>query len=284
MAIETQRDQATAAPDRAVSVDEHLKIRIHNPAATPTLIYFPGLHGDWTLVRGFRQALGARARFVEMTYPRTLIWSLDDYAAAIEKALAEHGISSGWLLGESFGSQVAWAMLERKRFDANGMVLAGGFLRHPMPHGARLVERLVSRIPVSFVKPILTAYQSIGRFRYRRSPEVLADLAEFVSRRTDLDRRAAEHRLRLVAENDPRRVPQDVTLPVYALTGILDPIVPWPWARRELKRHCPTLREYRVLWRADHTVLASAPRPAAAVVLSWVGGGDGPSPQGQPVP
>jgi pimeloyl-ACP methyl ester carboxylesterase len=252
------------------SMDEKLRIRIHNPGATPTLIYFPGLHGDWTLVRSFRQALEGRVGFVDMTYPRTLAWSLDDYAAAIETALAEHGISSGWLLGESFGSQVVWAMVERNRFKAAGVVLAGGFLRHPMPRGARVVERLVSRIPVSFVRPILAAYEVIGRVRYRRSPEVLADLAEFVARRTDLDRRAAEHRLRLVAENDPRYIPRSVTLPVYALTGILDPIVPWPWARRALKRHCPTLREYKALWRADHTVLASAPQAAAHAVLRWI--------------
>ena len=249
---------------------EHLKLRIHNPGARPTLAYFPGLHGDWTLVRSFRQALQDRVRFVEMTYPRTLTWSLDNYAAAIEAALTEHGISNGWMLGESFGSQVVWTVLERRHFQVDGVILAGGFLRHPMPRGAKLAERVVSRIPMSFVKPILIAYEAFGRFRYRRAPEVLADLAEFVSRRTDLDRRAAEHRLRLVAENDPRRIPQGVTLPVYALTGILDPIVPWPWARRALKRHCSTLREYKVLWRADHTLLASAPKMAAGTVLRWI--------------
>ena len=76
---------------------ETLQIRIHSPAASPTLIYLPGLHGDWTLVGGFRQALAGRVRFVEFTYPRTLTWSLDDYATGIEQALAENGISSGWL-------------------------------------------------------------------------------------------------------------------------------------------------------------------------------------------
>jgi pimeloyl-ACP methyl ester carboxylesterase len=270
MAIETQQEHPVASADRVGSTSEHLKIRVHNPDASPKLIYFPGLHGDWTLVRSFRQALAGRVCFVEMTYPRTLNWSLEDYAAAIETALAERGISSGWLLGESFGSQVVWALVERRQFQVDGAILAGGFLRHPMPRGARMVEHIIRRIPVSLVKPILAGYEAIGRFRYRRAPEVLADLAEFVSRRTDLDRRAAEHRLRLVAENDPSHVPQGVNLPVYALTGILDPIVPWPWARRALKRHCSTLREYKVLWRADHTVLASAPRRSAKVVLRWI--------------
>src|SRR6266496_2885705 len=90
---------------------ETLQIRLHGPASLPTLIYLPGLHGDWTLVGSFRQALAGRVRFVEITYPRTLTWSLDDYAAEIEKGLAGNGISSGWLLGESFGSQVLWPIL-----------------------------------------------------------------------------------------------------------------------------------------------------------------------------
>ncbi len=110
---------------------EELQLRIHGDASLPTLIYLPGLHGDWTLVGGFLQALDGRVRFVEITYPRTLDWSLDDYAAAIETALAENGIMSGWLLGESFGSQPLWALVARRKFAAQGVILAGGFVKHP---------------------------------------------------------------------------------------------------------------------------------------------------------
>ena len=75
---------------------EELQVRIHGDAALPTLIYLPGIHGDWTLVGDFRRQLAGTVRFVEFTYPRTLIWSLDDYAAAIESALAQNGITAGW--------------------------------------------------------------------------------------------------------------------------------------------------------------------------------------------
>src|SRR5215472_4578534 len=71
---------------------EALQVRVHGAPELPTLIYLPGLHGDWTLVRSFRTALGNRVRFVELTYPRSLTWSLDDYAGAIEDALTEHEI------------------------------------------------------------------------------------------------------------------------------------------------------------------------------------------------
>src|SRR5438876_7314022 len=90
---------------------EHLQIRIHGDASLPTLIYLPGLHGDWTLVTSFRLAIAGRVRFVEFTYPRTLTWSLDDYAAAVAAELHANGIERGWLLAESFSSQVAWTLI-----------------------------------------------------------------------------------------------------------------------------------------------------------------------------
>ena len=63
---------------------ENLSLRIHGNPALPTLIYLPGLHGDWTIIGGFGRALASWARFVEFTYPRTLDWSLDDYAATLK--------------------------------------------------------------------------------------------------------------------------------------------------------------------------------------------------------
>ena len=92
-------------------MSEELQIRIHGDASQPALIYLPGLHGDWTLIPSFKRALGNRVRFAEVTYPRTLTWSLDDYAAGVEASLAEKGITRGWLLGESFSSQVVWPMV-----------------------------------------------------------------------------------------------------------------------------------------------------------------------------
>src|ERR1700743_3346198 len=110
-------------------MEDKFLMRVYGDASTPTLIYLPGMHGDWTLIGGFRAAVAGKLRFVEMTYPRTLTWALDDHAAAIEEALAPHRIFDGWLLAESFGSQPAWAMLARGKFKAQGIILAGGFVR-----------------------------------------------------------------------------------------------------------------------------------------------------------
>ena len=44
-------------------MNDDLKMRVHGDASLPTLIYLPGLHGDWTLVSSFRAAIAGRVRF-----------------------------------------------------------------------------------------------------------------------------------------------------------------------------------------------------------------------------
>jgi pimeloyl-ACP methyl ester carboxylesterase len=250
-------------------MEEELQLRIYGSASLPTLIYLPGLHGDWTLIGGFRHAIGDKVRFVELTYPRTLSWSLDDYAAAIETALAANNVNGGWLLGESFGSQVVWAMVARGNFSARGVILAGGFVKYPTP-ALRVMEKIADRISTKLLVWIIFGYAKVARFRYRRSPHTLAMIDEFISRRTELDRRAAQHRLHLVAQNDPRGVARNTRLPVFGLSGFFDPIVPWPRVRRWLKKNCPALRDYKVIGRADHNVLSTAPREAAGQIWEWM--------------
>src|SRR3954471_19788214 len=92
---------------------EQLQIRTYGNATLPALVYLPGLHGDWTLVASFRAALANRVRFVEVTYPRSLTWSVEYYTNALAASLSAQGIDRAWLLGESWGSQIAWALLGR---------------------------------------------------------------------------------------------------------------------------------------------------------------------------
>lgn len=250
-------------------MEEELQLRIHGGASPPTLIYLPGLHGDWTLIGGFRHAIGNKARFVEVTYPRTLTWSLDDYAAAVETALANSGVTTGWLLGESFSSQVAWAMVGRGNFAARGVILAGGFVKYPNP-ALWFMEKVGNRVSTNILVWIIFGYAKVARFRYRRSPQTLATIDEFVARRTELDRQAAQHRLHLLVGNDPRPIARRTQLPLFALTGFFDPIVPWPRVRRWLKKNCPALRDYKIIRRADHNVLGTAPVESAKQILEWM--------------
>jgi pimeloyl-ACP methyl ester carboxylesterase len=189
----------------------------------------------------------------------------------VEDALAERGINDGWLLAESFSSVVVWPLIERGRFKVEGLILAGGFVKHSMCWGARLLQRVAGAVPLSLVTRIMFGYAKVARYRYRHSPETRADVREFIARRSnELDRRAAVHRLQLVAESDPRAIVQKVGVPVFALTGAVDPIVPWMLARHSLQKHCTTLREYKIFWRADHNVLSTAAAAAADQVVNWI--------------
>jgi pimeloyl-ACP methyl ester carboxylesterase len=253
---------------------EELQLRVHGDAALPTLIYLPGIHGDWTLIGSFRAAVAGRVLFVEFTYPRTLTWSLADYAEAVDTALARAGISAGWLLAESFGSQVAWPLLAKpdRRLRIAGIILAGGFVRHPWPAAVRWARRRLARASSASLVRFLKLYARYAPFRHRHAPETLADVDEFVARRTEPDRQAMVHRLQLIADSDWRPVAGAATVPVFALSGLADPVVPWPWVRRWLRRHCPACRGWRLCLNADHNVLGTAPRPAARQVLAWIAG------------
>ena len=174
-------------------------MRVYGDGSLPTLIYLPGLHGDWTLVGSFRRALGGRVRFVEMTYPRTL----DVVAGRLRRGnrgrAGRAGNWRGWLLGESFGSQVLWGLVARSRLQIEGVILAGGFVRHPMRWGVRLAERVSGGISLGLLTRVLFGYAKVARYRYRHSPEVQANIQEFIDRRTALDLQAAKHRLHLIA-------------------------------------------------------------------------------------
>src|SRR5262245_30826967 len=153
-------------------MSEELQLRIHGDDSLPTLVFLPGIHGDWTLITSFRARLRGRVRFVEFTYPRTLTWSLDDYAQAVDDALAEHRITRGWLLGESFSSQVAWALLglNEARFKPDGLILAGGFARYPVPLLVRLARRLTRGASLTWLTRFLFLYAKYARIRHRHAP------------------------------------------------------------------------------------------------------------------
>jgi pimeloyl-ACP methyl ester carboxylesterase len=299
---------------------DNLKMRVHGDASLPTLVYLPGLHGDWTLVSSFRAAIAGRVRFVEFTYPRTTTWSLDDYAREIEEKLLAHGIERGWLLGESFGSLPAWQVVKRfwERKCANessksglgpckgeehhqerstkfpsweglgvgfpatkvgesvgfltqGLILSGGFVRHPVIWAVRMAGRVSGAIPMGCVKLFCGIYARYAQFRHKRAPETLATIAEFVANRTmEADRQAIVHRYTLIAESDLRPVARQTRFPVLYLAGLVDPLVPWCYVRWWLGRNCPGYRGGRTMWRADHNVLGTAPQKSAEQIHAWI--------------
>ena len=250
---------------------EELQIRIQSGVG-PTLIYLPGTHGDWTLNTTFRREINSRARLVEFTFPRTLGWSLADYASAIEQKLLENKIERGWILAESFASQVAWAWIAQnsKAFQIEGIILAGGFVRHPIIPAVHLAKFLTFHMPLPLLKIILWFYTIYARGREDDSPETRAALKEFVERRTKEDLLAAAHRLELIIQNDLRRVAGATPTPVFYLTGLIDPIVPWPFVQPWLRKNCAGYRDWKIVFTADHHILGAA-KKSTKQILKWIG-------------
>jgi pimeloyl-ACP methyl ester carboxylesterase len=259
--------------------EEEIQLRIHGAAGLPTLIYLPGLHGDWTLVASFRAAVKDSLRFVEFTYPRTVTWSLEDYARAVIETLNANDIHSGWLLGESFSSQVAWKIVElttdkaAMEFSPSSVVLVGGFTRYPILAGVRLVRAINRMMPASLMRIALSIYAAYARLRHRGAPETRANIDEFIARRTEPDRQAILHRYGLILTSNAAAVASQCSLPVYYLSGFVDPVVPWLFVLPSLRRKCPGFRGSRIIFNADHNVLGTAPKKSAEQILRWINAG-----------
>jgi pimeloyl-ACP methyl ester carboxylesterase len=216
-------------------------------------------------------------RFVELTYPRTITWSLVDHASGVLEKLRAHDIREGWVLAESFGSLVAWEIIGKGMqggFAPKGLILCGGFVRYPSMITVRTVSVINRRVPLALIKLVCWFYGRYAVVRHRRAPETLEGAAEFVRRRSEeADRAAICHRYGLIMASDAREVARSAALPVYQLCGFVDPIVPWWPVRRWLKRHCSAYGGWRMVWNADHNVLGTAPQVAAEQVLAWMGAG-----------
>lgn len=245
-----------------------VRVRVHSGSG-PTLVYLPGLHGDWGLIGAFRRALGARARFVEVAYPEHP-HSLEELTMAVESALSAEGVRSGWLLMQSFGSQVGWSLLSRG-FKADGVILAGGFVRHPTPWGAAAMRPLLDGPWSAAIRPPYRALTALGNALSRRDAQSARELSEFAANRSVSAWKAAAWRLRIVAGNDPRDAARATKAPVWYLGGAVDLLVPWPWVVRWLERECPGYKGRLIIPSADHNVLGTAPKESADAVLGWLG-------------
>lgn len=244
-----------------------VSIRVHDGAG-PTVIYLPGIHGDWGLIGAFRRALGGRVRFVEFAYSKDEV-NLERLAELVHAELEIHGVRGGWLLGQSFGSQVGWALMARG-FAADGVILAGGFVRHPWPWGARLFQLLLSGVPSVVVNPAYRAYTVLCNQLARRGPEEAEELLAFARNRGSREWAAMSWRLGLIVKSDPSATARATRKPVHYLGGLIDPLVPWPLVTRWLKAECPGYQGEVIIPSADHNVLGSSPRESAERVLAWV--------------
>lgn len=255
-----------------------MQIRVDGEEPLPKLIYLPGLHGDWTLLPGFRELAKIKFRLVQFIYPRTVNWTLEDYATAVDEELTRMEVKEGWVLAESYSSQVGWAWLKKAQegrtdFRFKGMILAGGFVRYPMRFNLACARAFFAIAPWWVWRLMFKGYLAYGGFRHRnaRASGAANDCArEFVDRRTRLDIAAMGARLKLIAEADPREVAKSAECPIYQLAGVIDPVVPSIPVERWLSRNCPAFKGRRVIWPADHNVLGTEPAKALRQIEEWI--------------
>lgn len=257
--------------------------------ALPTLIYLPGLHGDNTLTGEFRRELVGKAELLCFGYPRdsSLYWTFDDYARALDEFLGKQGAKHGWILAESFGSQVAWAWLERQHMQesgdsgsgsswtCDGLILVGGFVSHPWPRMAALAERFLGRASDRMARALLGMYQAFSGIRHRGDPRKAEALAEFVRKRmVSGDRDHLQQRLRIMLASDWRATAKRTAIPVWYVSGFWDVIVPWGPVRRWLVRECPGYKGFRIMGGSDHGVLFSQPEEATRWIVDRIRNGE----------
>jgi pimeloyl-ACP methyl ester carboxylesterase len=259
-----------------VQEETELQVRIDGDASLPTLIYLPGLHGDWTLLPAFRELTKEKFRLVQFTYPRTISWSLVEYARAVDEEIKKLGVSQAWILAESFSSQVTWTWLKMTQengtqFRFNGIILAGGFVRYPILLNLRFAQFFMAVAPWFLWKTLFWTYLRYSRFRHRNAAGNANSARAFIDRRTPEDLAAMRARLRLIAGFDARPIATKASCPIFQLAGVIDPIVPPALVNKWLRRNCPAFRGHRIIWPADHNVLGTEPAAALAQIEEWVG-------------
>jgi pimeloyl-ACP methyl ester carboxylesterase len=259
-------------------VSDELQIQVYGDATLPTVIYLPGLHGDSTCFTGCRNALAENARVVTVTYTCSTSETIEACAAEINRKLLSLQIGSGWLIGESFGSQIAWELLrinapnasaEIPAFRPEGVILAGGMVKHPWMWAMRTLRWVGGITPMPLYHAEFVLFGLYLKLFHLPSREERESINEFVRRRTKFDRDAMRHRLWLLENYDPRPIAKQTRLPVYYLGGFFDPLVPVFQVRRWLRKNCPGFKGGKIIWRADHIVLASAARLSAKTILDW---------------
>lgn len=256
--------------------EEHqIQLRIDGDATLPALIYLPGIHGDWTLLSGFRELARQKFRLVQFVYPRTLSWSLEDYAVEVDQHVKAAGLSEGWVLAESYSSQVAWHWLKmaqegRTHFRFQGIILAGGFVRYPIRFNLACARTFFRMAPWWLWRVMFKAYLGYSGFRHRNAAAAGNCAREFIERRTRLDIAAMEARLKLIAEADPGAIANKADCPIYQLAGVIDPVVPPAPVTRWLRKNCAAFKGHRIIWPADHNVLGTEPAKALRQIEEWI--------------
>lgn len=236
----------------------------------PTIVYLPGVHGDWTPHERARPMLSREAHFIETAYPRLPHWALDDFSDALEDLLKRLGIESAHLVGESFGSLVAWQFGLTRPERVRSLVLVGGFAQAPRFGVAAAAGRTLQLLPTFLLEAGIDMYVALKNTRGEL--RCASGQGAYPVTRTDRGRRATANRMAIIQRSDFRGKLTEIRFPVRYLGGARDVVVPVrreiATLRRELSAECGF--QSRIVSGAPHPMIASHPDSTVQQILRWV--------------
>lgn len=257
-------------PLRTLSEAQGLVYQTAGHVADSPLVYLPGVHGDWTAQSGVRRVLGREFHFIETAYPHIERWSIADYGRAVKDLLDGLGIESAHLVGESFGSLVAWEFGVQHPERVRSFTLVGGFSRAPRLRVAATAASALRTLPSGFFEAAIDVYVA-GKSLFGEQRERF-DTGPYPATRTPRGIRATANRMSLIQETDFRDQLSTVRFPVRYLGGARDLVIP---VRREiatLDAHLPPHCDFQseLITGAPHNVIASHPRAASHRICRWI--------------
>ena len=236
----------------------------------PPILYLPGVHGDWTPQVRARSILGRDFHVVETAYPRIENWSIDDYARALKELLEGLRIDSAHIVGESFGSLVAWQFGIANPERVRSFTLVGGFSRPPRFRVAAVAAAALKSLPTGVLESAIDVYVA-GKSATGERRETFESGA-YPATRTPRGRRAAANRMTIIQESDFRDQLKEIRFPVRYVGGARDIVVP---VRREiatLLAHLPPHCDFqsKLVAGAPHAIIASHPQQTVEHMARWV--------------
>ena len=259
-------------PLRKIDTASGFIYRCSGSAKNPPAVFLPGVHGCWTPVDRAKPLLSAKLNFVEVTYPYFDQWTLVEYAEHLREILDENGIESAHLIGESFGSLVAWqfALLNPKRVRSH--ILLGGLIRAPGFHKANSARWALHYLPSYIFDKVVDLYIVFRALcgEPRRNPGI--DVRPYPAVRTFRGQRATANRMRLIHEADFSSMLSQMSFPIRYLGGERDWVVP---VCREIETLRASLADggdfaSEIIKRAPHAFIASHYAAASEIVLNWI--------------
>ena len=129
-----------------------------------------------------------------------------------------------------------WALVARGKFQAQRNHSCRRFCQHPMRGAVRLAEKIAGKIPIyKFFLVTMFGLCKISPIPLSQCTGNACRDREFVAAGpAGPSGRAAP--AAFDCENDPCATAQSTKFPIFAFSGLLDPIVPWPLVRRWLRR------------------------------------------------